>query len=65
MKTCQMCFEKFDSQFVSQFETLDNEKETLQICQYCEEEYSEYDDKKDMVYIESISKLKFYPSYLL
>lgn len=51
MRKCIICKESYDDQFISRFETLNNEKQFIQVCEHCNEEHSEYDDEKDLPYI--------------
>ena len=64
MNHCDLCNEKFDSQFVSQFETLAHQKKVLHVCEYCKDEYEEYDDAEEMNSITYGNSI-YYPSYLL
>jgi len=61
-KKCSLCREKYDSQFINHYETLDSQKDFIYICEYCEEEKTLYDDEKNMHYIET-SNQDYYASY--
>jgi len=64
VKYCDFCNESFDVQFVTKYETLTHKKKVLYICEYCNDEHSEYDDAEEMqsiTYGDSI----YYPSRLL
>ena len=64
MKHCSLCNESFDDQFISKYETLAHNKKVLQVCEYCNDEHSDYDDGEEMTCIYYGNSI-FYPSNLL
>lgn len=64
MKHCDLCNESFDDQFVSKYETLSHNKKVINVCEYCDDELSEYDEIAEMNSIQYGIDV-YYPSYLL
>jgi len=63
MKRCICCRDTYEDQFISRYETLDNDKQVITLCEFCWEEHSEFDDEKNLPYI--MFGQDFYPSELL
>lgn len=63
MKRCIACRESYDDQFISNYETLDHQKSTIQVCEFCWEEHAEFDDEKNIQYIHFGQD--FYPNELI
>jgi len=61
-KKCIVCRGKYDSQFVSKYETTDShEKDIISVCEFCFEEHSQFDEEKNLPYI-SVGNGEYYPS---
>lgn len=62
-RRCIICRDSYEDQFISNYETLDHEKQIISVCEFCFDEHSEYDNEKDSQYI--YFGQDFYPVGLL
>ena len=54
-KQCNVCGDKFDEEFISDYES---DKDAINVCEYCTDN-NKYDPKKEMNYI-VIDGVKYY-----